>query len=188
MKLTKDDKKKLREQYEMVWHKRDGSVDQKMVDYSVGAASGYVMIDGVMVVFDKPHIKRDFWFGEHTWDYDEVVEHCDKCSESEKYFLAENLKDFEWRLENLDDPWEKVYIVPREYCCQSDDCKLGYVEFCRYHEKPRGKNVREMTDGEKEQYAEFIKDEKAKFEKRLNTYLKRYGLSKCSYRVFWADR
>ena len=27
-----------------------------------------------------------------------------------------------------------------------------------------------------------------KFEKRLKTYLKRYGLSKCSYGVYWADR
>lgn len=183
MKMTKEDKQRVREQYEKVWRN-----DQKMVDYCTKRTSGYIMIDGIMVTFDKPHIKTDFWFGEHTYDYDEVVEHCDKCSESEAYFIEENMHDFKWRLENLADPCVRVYLSPRGYCCQDDDCILGCVEFCRYYDKPRSKNAREMTEEERAEYAKFIEEESEKFEKRLHAYLKRYGLSKCHYGVFWADR
>lgn len=34
----------------------------------------YIMLDDVMVTCDKPHIQTDFWFGEHTYDYDEVCD------------------------------------------------------------------------------------------------------------------
>ena len=183
MKMTKEAKRAVREQYEKVWHE-----DTKMVDFCTKKTSGYVMIDGTMVTFDKPHIKTDFWFGEHTYDYDEGVEHADKCSESESYFLAENLSDLDWRLECAEDRNIKMYLSPRGYCHQDDDCILGYVEFCRYYESPRSKGAREMTPEERGAYAEFVKEEREKFEKRLNAYLKRYGLSKCHYGVYWADR
>lgn len=187
MKMTKQDKELVREQYAKVWHRRDGSVDEKMVDYCTKKTSGYVMIDGHMVIFDKPSIKTDFWFGEHTWDYDEVCDRADAASKSEAYFMARNLEDFNWRLEKLyDDAWT-VYICPRGYCSQDPDCILGCVEFVR-DGSPRNSEARVATRRERAEYAAFIEEEKAKFEKRLRTYLKRYGLSKCHYGVYWADR
>lgn len=189
MKMTKQDKELVREQYAKVWHRRDGSVDEKMVDYCTKKTSGYVMIDGRMITFDKPSIKTDFWFGEHTYDYDEVTKHAEACSKSEKYFVAENLHDIDWRLEAIEDPYCKMYIGGRGYSNQSNDCILGSIEFCRYGiDMPRIKDAREMTNEEREQYADFIKDERDKFEKRLHTYLKRYGLSKCHFGTYWADR
>ena len=184
MKLTKSDKEKLYNEYKKVWHDND-----RMVDWCVKNVSGYIDIDGVIVVFDKPHIKTDFWFGEHTYDYDEVCNRCAKARESVDYFIAENMRGFDWKIEQLEDHCKyKTYIVPKAYYCQDDDCRLGYVELCHFYSNPSGEKAREMTADEKEKYTEFIKEERAKFEKRLNTYLKRYGLSKCSYGVFWADR
>jgi len=188
MKMTKQDKELVREQYAKVWHRRDGSIDEKMVEYCTKKTSGYVMLGETMVTFDKPSIKTDFWFGEHTWDYDEVCERADNCSKSESYFIAENIADFKWRLEKIDDSSWSMYVCPRGYCSQDEDCVLGCVEFARWGEQPRSVGAREMTDEERMAYRGFLAEEQEKFEKRLRTYLKRYGLSKCHYGVYWADR
>ena len=34
----------------------------------------------------------------------------------------------------------------------------------------------------------FLENEQAEFGKRLDSYLKRYGLEKCHFGVYWADR
>ena len=189
MKMTKQDKELVREQYAKVWHRRDGSVDEKMVDYCTRKTSGYVVIDGRMVTFDKPSIKTNFWFGEHTYDFDEVVKQAEACSKSEEYFIAENLDAIDWRLEAIADPHCRVYIGRRGYSNQEEGCILASVEFCRYSlDGPRIGDAREMTEDERQQYADFIKGEREKFEKRLRTYLKRYGLSKCYFGTYWADR
>lgn len=183
MKMTKEQKQEVRDQYAKVWHK-----DSKMTDYCTDKTSGFVMLGGTMVTFDKPSIQTDFWFGEHTYDYDEVCDRARAASKSEAYFMARNLDDIDWRLKAIDDPCYKKYVAPRGYSNQDADCILGFVEFDRSWDGPRSKGAREMTDEERGQYREFIQGEREKFEKRLRTYLKRYGLSKCHYGVFWADR
>ena len=47
---------------------------------------------------------------------------------------------------------------------------------------------RRLTDEETAAFIQMHKEEVEKFEKRLRTYLKRYGLSKCYYGMYWADR
>lgn len=186
MKMTKEDKQKVREQFEKVWHGR-----QKMVDYSTNGVSGYIMIDGIMVTFGKPHIQTDFWFGEHTYDYDEVCEIAQELSTDEQYFMDTNLKNCKaWRyidaIENNRYGYQP-YLRDKAYCCQDPDCILGYIDFQRDCEVD-GLEVKKLDDADKKALLEFCKDELAKFEKRLRTYLKRYGLSKCHYGVYCADR
>lgn len=200
MKMAKEDKQRVREQYEKVWHE-----DAKMVDYCTNRTSGYIMLDDVMVTCDKPHIQTDFWFGEHTYDYDEVCETAHKLSTDEQYFIDENLRgcDAHSILEALEgrDRWGyetmyDVYVVGHHYSSQDDDCQLGYVTALRLGTDPQRhfavrngvQPYRKATDGEIEALKTFYADEVAKFEKRLRAYLKRYGLSKCNYGVYWADR
>ena len=200
MKITKDDKAMLREQYAKAWHE-----DARMVEYCVGKASGYIDIGGTLWVMDKPSIRTDFWFGEHTYDYDEVCERCDKASESERYFIGENLRNcpaYEM-LEALEgrDRWGydahfKAYLADDAYWSQDEDCRLGHVNVLKWHVDPEEYYAtregmmphRELTEDETEQVKDFLREEVEKFQKRLKTYLKRYGLSKCHYGVYWADR
>lgn len=200
MKMTKEDKARVREQYEKVWHG-----DAKMVDYCTNRTSGYIMLDGVMVTMDKPHIQTDFWFGEHTYDYDEVCQTANALSTDEQYFIDQNIGSFDAynMLEALEgrDKWGyeshyDAYIVGKHYCSQDDDCKLGYATALRIGTNPDEhfatrsgvQNYRKLEQAEIEQLKQFYREEVEKFEKRLRTYLKRYGLSKCHYGVYWADR
>lgn len=200
MKMTKENKEVVREQYANVWHE-----DQKMTDYCTNKASGYIDFGDAMVIFDKPGIQTDFWFGEHTYDYDEVASHCEKMSESEQYFVRENLGrcDAYVMLEALEGRDRHgysasftPYLVRSKYWSQDDDCTIGYVNVLRYGASPeehfrtsRGpQDYRELDSEEVDALKAFLREEVEKFQKRLNTYLKRYGLSKCHYGVYWADR
>lgn len=179
MKMTKADKEFLRAECA----KRYGE-DGGMADWKVGKTSAFIDFGDVLVTFDRPHVKTDFWFGEHTYDYDEVVAHRDSVSKSEDWFIKENLRDTEagWAIGRLDDNAAAFLVRTRE-----DDSRLAAIEFeSRY--PIRGEVVRRLADDEAETLRAVLEDELAKFEKRLRSYLKRYGLTKCRYSVYWADR
>ena len=201
MKLTKEDKAMIRAEYQKVWTRRDGSPDEKMIDYCTNKTSAYIDLGDGLVTFDKPSIETHFCFGEHGYDYDEVNETCNALSRNETYFIEENIRRTEAKdmLDRLTGNTERYITcdVPiltyGAYCTQTSDCKLAHINFVnRFYEdgwghQPRGK-WRDLTDEEKQRLVAILQDEIAKFEKRLKTYLKRYGMSKCHFWTYWADR
>ena len=72
---------------------------------------------------------------------------------------------------------------------KADTCRIGYVMFANtcgefYQNGAESKPHRMMTQEEVERWRNFLTEEVEKFEKRLKTYLKRYGLSKCTYSTY----
>lgn len=184
MKLTSADKQMLREQYEKVW-----GGDTRMVDYCVKRASGYIEIGGIIVVYDKPHIETSFCFGEHGYDYDEVNELCHELSSDEGYFKAKNMRHVLREIKALKDSCNTAYVCYHWRHIDDESVSLGHVETWRGYDKPRNEGLaRVMTEAEKEAYIAFLDEEAQKFGKRLDTYLKRYGMSKCHFWTYWADR
>ena len=180
MKLTKSEKDMLRKQFAKTWRNND------MVEYCVSHTSGYAEIGDCIVTFDKPHIETWFCFGEHGYDYDEVNETCRKLSTDEDYFIAKNMREFN-RLQKLIAETRQGYYKPW-LVHHGDGSDLGYVTFTDIFEEPRGKDPLQLTSAGLDVYAELVADEREKFEKRLRTYLKRYGMSKCRFWTYWADR
>lgn len=198
MKMTKDARELIRSEYAKVW-----ASDSRMVDYCAKSTSGFADFGDVIITCDKPEIQKHFWFGEHN--YEDKSAECRAASESVEYFLRENMDRCEAAnvLERLDssdasdaahyERYRFPVAVKKAYCSQPDDCKLGYLgwrdvtgEF-RDGREPEH-DYRPLTDSEIEELREFLRDEVEKFEKRLKTYLKRYGLTKCEYGTYWADR
>lgn len=191
MKLSRDDKTMLAKQYGKVW-----GDDEKMVEHCVKSASGYIRFGRELLVMDKPHIKTEFCFGEHGYDYDEVAEECDRARSDVERFKRENIAwncKAQRHLDEMEDGRREPYIFLKHYYSQPDDCPLCYVQWCSEFDSRdaydlKSKPNRKMTDEEQSRFKEFCEDEVAKFEKRLDTYLKRYGLSKCHFWTYWADR
>lgn len=186
MKLTKNDKDMLRAEYMKTWR------NDESADWSVKNASGIMELRGYVIVMCKPHITTEFCFGEHGYDYDEVVEHCSRMSKSEEYFISKNLGRFEAKqwLDMLDgDEWPYSGYVPSIKPCdyESDGCRLADIKWLRDWSEIDGNDM-VLSDKEKMELRVFLEDEVAKFEKRLHTYLKRYGMSKCHFWTYWADR
>lgn len=185
--LTKEQRAMLREQYKLVWH-----TDEHMVDYCTKKAAGYFETDdGYIVVFEKPSIRKSFWFGERN--YEDRSDECRRASKSEEYFIRQNMffafgQDWEQRITDV--VFDDLYVAGEAYYSQDATCRLAHIKAAQYKEELaycKG-TVRRMTPDECERYADAIENQKALFMKRLRSYLKRYGLSKCSYDTYWADR
>ena len=63
--------------------------------------------------------------------------------------------------------------------------RFGYID--RRTEETVTEDMHKLTEDECELLYYTARAEQEKFEKRLNTYLKRYGLSKCHYWTYWLD-
>ena len=196
-KLTKNDKDMLRTEFEKVWHRRDGSVDEKMVKYCIGKTSAYMTIGDRIVTIDKPDIKKDFCFGYHAniyySDADQADEMADFARTSVEYFVSENLEwtDANGIMSNVSDgcfPFEP-WLDTRRYMSQSDDCKFGCIRWEHWDkdEWAESQGWRRLTDDELREYYTLAYEEQLKFIKRLKTYLKRYGMSNVRTWTYWLD-
>ena len=191
MKMSKGDREFLKDQYELTFGCGHGRGDA----FAKGV-SGYLDLGDVVLTMNKPSIQKRFWFAEYG--NEDRSKEAEACSKSFAHFMAKNMRQCEAQrcLERLDEegyPYTHPAVFLKEFCDQPDECRLGYVRFADAHGTfPRfGSGVgahRMMTPEEVERWREFLTDEVGKFRKRLETYLKRYGLAKCSYDTYWADR
>ena len=152
----------------------------KSTSYTIGETT---------ITFSAPHIQKDFWFSEDARSVDEwreVQDFVTSCK-NENYFMRENLRNTDAGnyLRMLDDGGRRFWF--REVNWGGGvhvSITAGYytdMTYDRYF-------VRELTSDEREQLRTACEAEQAKFEKRLRTYLKRYGLSKCDLAAYWANR
>ena len=146
-------------------------------EYFVSKVSGAVMLDGMCVVFEKKEIETSFC-------YDDEREMDTYHNFNEDTFRFENMAKagYDELIEDIQDEWhrDKLYLFLQSgnvyklyYRTYINDWEKGYVHLTR------------------EQAARLIpaiEQEKAKFEKRVDNYLKRYGLSKIHKWTYWADR
>ena len=186
-KLTKQDKAMLRDEFAKVW--RD---DDKMVDYCTKKVSAYMVIDGKVITIDKPSIQTHFCFGygvQGAYDYDEAQTTCSKMSQSERYFIDYNLRNClaGQILDNMANAtWVDYWLTDRRYNGKSNLAAIRCEDRSeRFYYEDQG--WRRLTKDELAEYKRMLEAEIEKFRKRLNTYLKRYGLSKCDYWTYWAD-
>lgn len=189
-KITKQDKQMLHDEFAKAWNK--GS---DMPDWCVRTTSAYMTVGDRLVTFDKPRIETRFCFGygrQGAYDYDEVQEVCDSLSRNERYFVDHNLErsDAGQDMRAIEDSfWIEWWLSDRHYTGQTPDCRLGSV-FAKHredHDWCERQGWRLLTEDELHEYYRVCFEEQVKLCKRLKTYLKRYGLSKCEYWTYWAD-
>lgn len=203
MKHNANYQKVLKERYAAilaaeVWHN-----DQKMVDYCV-KKTGYVVElgNGDIIAIDKPSIEKSFCFGYSdsrydTEDYDRANAMADHARKSEDYFIEQNMAGINQMIEQLEansasDALNGVYsprpvfrvCVP--YSGQPADSKLKALHSYPYWDE-QAQKWPELKGDDRQRVIDGYKVVRADFEKRLNTYLKRYGLSKVRSWSYWQD-
>lgn len=152
----------------------------KTTNYTIGTET---------IEFDTPSIKKDFWFAEDARtveEWNEIQEHVASC-ENEAYFIRENLNSTKaaMYLHYMNDKRFRLWLSKSTWNgITTTWISGGYytdMTYDRYF-------VREITDEERDQLRKACDNEQAKFTKRLNTYLKRYGLTKCRFDTYWSNR
>ena len=164
-----------------------------MVDFFRKEASLIVRLsNGGLMCFDKPRIETSFCFGYSlssygTDDYDDANKMVNHARTNEQYFLDENLAQFDGLFKGLTD--ENWHPCLHHAVYGGVKLNIFHLDWMTHYnwQYNRGENDLEINDEDRKIILDAMHHERAKFEKRLHTYLKRYGLSKIKAWSYWRD-
>ena len=200
----------LRNEYSKIWKDSD-----RMTDYCTNKTFNYAVLpDGLIIPIEKQSIETRFCFGESGFDYDAAADMVRHARTSQDYFRRENMEKFRSLIDDLIKAREIgtgypdwiLTIHVRPYTGQPDDCKIASIGFERlttildwndgsaYNYELTGKifdnygrETRIATVEEINIILEKVKEAATAHEKKVNSYLKRYGLSKVDSWTYWRD-
>lgn len=188
-----------KQELKKAWH------DEKMVDFCTSKAGFIFEYNDGLYSVDKPSIKKDFCFGYGMFltATREEFENAERCAEiartSEDNFISANMKELNRTIERLESmademalEWAEgshpVYMIENaeKYYSQESDCRLrGWSIVNTFDRVPVGEICNDI---------EFVNElieahlaVRADFEKRLKSYLKKYGLSNVNAWTYLID-
>lgn len=201
--VSADSQMALLEEYMQEWQKVWPG-DSSMLDYERKGFSGAVRLEnGGILYFNKPHIETKFCFHDEGPDYEFYKQLMNEDERLKAYFLRENMKDYDQDIEELSEAHEwdsheglyiknkRLYIQRRSYSSQTEPLNLWTwrtIDDWEVQAHPSFyPDIEPMTESDRQTILAGVRSEREKFEKRLNTYLKRYGTSKLHTWTYWAD-
>lgn len=159
------------------WYVTPEQAEAEGITYITGGGFFCRLSDGGLVEFVKPEIETSFCFGYGICGtYEEALK--SKANAKEDYFLRENLRGIDDRIEELKSN-DILFIY----------CNAANIEVSRNWSNTPLQNWETvmMNDTDRARLLEACKLQRAKFEKRLHAYLKRYGLSKIKKWTYWEN-
>ncbi len=187
----KEMQKELKKRLEELLRREVWKSDERMVQFCLKESARIVPLsNNNYISIEKPRIKTSFCFGYSlsrydTEDYDNANKMANYASKSEEYFIKENMKQFDELIKELEDDNYKVFLI-NHYQGQPKDSEYKQLRFRRWYEDKYEDEI-ELTADDKKAIKEAYEIEKEVFQKRLNTYLKRYGTSKLRTWSYWQD-
>lgn len=186
--MKKELKEKFVEEIKKEWS------SPSMQKWCIGELSnGYQLQNGYLVEFTKPRIKKDFCFGagyngiSSSEDWERAGEMADTARTSEQYFIKENFEENFKRIEETLNSEDKIYVIPygKSY---GNVSYLKTEKYLLYYATESEKSVAiQLPRIDIENLKLVLEEEKQKFQKRLNTYLKKFGLSKINSWTYLVD-
>lgn len=155
--------------------------------YLLSTFDAMTLSDGRILCVDKVSIKKDFCFGEHGYDFDEVckTERNSRCFE---YFESENTYELKKEIEKFN---EKDVYFYKKYWVDGKE-KIAEYMLCDEEDLLRRKmdgleDIRKANDDEKAQLVEILKNRLENMKKRLNVWWKKNGADGLHTWTYWAD-
>lgn len=173
----------LRKEYLEIIARRESNPDYWLPYYDKHAGHFARLSNGDIVVISKPRIETRFCFGESGYDYDEAVQSAEVARTSEAYFKRENLSELRHWISVLENPTDSTVDV----LVFSNDSGIASVTYCSPAFRLSLGVGDEVSETDRVILLDAYRAAYAAFEKRLDTYLKRYGLSKVRAWTYWRD-
>jgi len=154
-----------------------------------------IEIDGCYLVLDNPRIKKDFCFAD---DYDTPEDNrsgkmCEHARTQKDYFIAENLQEINRQIERYHKG--SFAIVGNDFY---DNKVIGLIHTIRWGDKlcdyrndkelKADEYISELSSENKNKIIAALEQIKSDLIQRIDTYLKRYGLTKVNAWSYWAGR
>lgn len=151
--------------------------------------------NGDIADIEKPSIKKDFCFGAGSYGTctNEEMKDAENMAalarKSEQYFKEQNLKKIDSDIEDLEkclSSYEYECYTYTHYMGQPDNSKLKAFAVVRTGYNPEFtpmrwincKDIKKLGADDIQKIIDGFKEVRKAFEKRINTYLKRYGTTK----------
>lgn len=199
MRTQKELKPVLEKELVKVW----GENDSHMTQYCMKEAAYIIELsDGSILTIDKPSIKKDFCFGygmylratdEEQAAADRMARHAQTNAD---YFIEQNLQPLNEAINRLRAEHKNVYTY-LHYIGQTEGDLLKSYVVTREWETPDNefdnrvfwnlKDIKQLDSDDIELIIAGLEEVKKSFIKRLNTYLKKYGLSKINAWTYLVD-
>lgn len=151
--------------------KKDADYYRKHYLGAVKVGDGYIMIS-------KQSIETKFCFADEGPDYDYYKELMADNKKLEAYFMADNLSGLDREIDDLEKGFPMV--VAQTY-------NDGRKSYCREGSNWPNPNDVPMAPELRAELVRAYKWSRSMFEKRLQSYLKRYGTSKLHTWTYWRD-
>lgn len=160
---------------------KDG-VETERKDY-VGA----VKLHDHYFLLSKPGMETRFCFHDEGPDYEHYKELTSADDKMARYFKAKNLQKFDGKIKHIEkgEEWSEDKRV--WWYTSDDNSYCRYKLYLRFYDAGRDEEGTLCTDEEKKLILKGLKFARECFEKRLDAYLKRYGVSKLHTWTYWAD-
>lgn len=179
------------------------------IEWHMKRCAEVVELPGVgLLPIEKQGIEKDFCFGYsdsryNTEDFDRANNMAHHARTSEDYFISENMKSYKQTLDNLRpaSDWSRDYMPVLRG--EGEVKELGFIRPWEaleavggsgYMEEMPGKTLRVrfstcyiLKDAEIEAIREGYEKAMKSHEKKVKSYLKRYGLSKVNAWSYWRD-
>lgn len=154
--------------------------------------------DNSICYFDKPSIETHFCFADEGDEYEYYRELNSEEEKMKRYFFAKNLNHYNEVISLLEKDEDDHYNYAGFNYYNDKCCSVGFLPYSMISDEgfieeglakhERSPNWRPMTMEERKLCLETYRELKAAFEKRLNTWWKRYGVEKLHTWTYWRDR
>ena len=180
-----------REELKKVWKN-----DSHMVDYCINRTVSLIKLStGQLYATDKPRIETEFCFGYSSIGQGPSFEECsekmdDFRKHTEEWFKNDNLQGFDSFLEQLDKKdVRELYLTSRYYNeYGANIVQTSWVsDFDFDCRGVRREEYTKVSPEDKEAIRQVWLADRKEFEKRLDTYLKKFGTSKLRVWRYWID-
>ena len=152
--------------------------DKRDADYYNKHYIGAVKINDGYLLIGKPSIETKFCFADEGPEYEYYNELMRDESKLKAYFVADNLDAIDRKLEYLKNG---TPMVIKNYKNSNE------ISYCRAGSDWPSSTDMPMTDEQRKDIIDAYQWSRDLFEKRLQSYLKRYGLSKLHIWTYWRD-
>ena len=199
----KANKELLYSEYSKVWS------DERMRNYCTNkVATMAILPDGSIITVEKQGIEKNFCFGESGHDYDDAAAAAHHAMTSEDYLFRQNMEGFNRTIKALEESKENglwLHIMDISYTGQAAGCRIRSIQYAKASEvleevgpsflnelygqrvKIRGCEGHLATLEEIEAILTAYKEAAADHEKKVRSYIKRYGTSKVNAWTYWRD-
>lgn len=162
-----------------LWKKNliEFSESQENSKYYIDEFLGAVKLSQGVYLLPKYKIDNVFYFHDEGPNYDFYKELYNDENKIKDYFITQNLSVYDYLIKDI-----------KEHTTYLEVLKNNRANLIINELYSNRNNLSKATDKDKQELIIALEWAKNNMNKRLNTYLKRYGTSKIHLKTYWADR